>query len=442
MDYHAYTPEHFDQIAYLERLSDDYRFGMQVVSQILPFRVNRYVVDELIDWDNVPDDPMFRLVFPDPGMLLPEHFERVAELVRTGADRQSLENTAHEIRLALNPHPAGQQTMNVPSLDGQSLSGLQHKYRETVLFFPRMGQTCHSYCTFCFRWPQFVSEKDLRINAPRTPGLYAYLRRHPEITDLLVTGGDPLVMKAANLAEILEPLLDPEFENLQTIRIGSKALAFWPYRFLTDRDADDLLRLFERLVAGGKHLALMAHFNHWRELETQAVRHAIERVKATGAIIRTQSPLVAHVNDDWSVWARMWQLQVRLGMVPYYMFVARNTGARHYFAMPLERCWEIYRQALKRLSGLARTVRGPSMSAGPGKVEIQGVSDICGEKVFVLRFIQGRNPDWVQRPFFARYDSKAIWLDELKPAFGKKEFFYSAEYDAMQKDAGLKGGVV
>jgi hypothetical protein len=138
----------------------------------------------------------------------------------------------------------------------------------------------------------------------------------------------------------------------------------------------------------------------------------------------------------------MWQLQVRLGMVPYYMFVARNTGARHYFAMPLERCWEIYRQALKRLSGLARTVRGPSMSAGPGKVEIQGVSDICGEKVFVLRFIQGRNPDWVQRPFFARYDSKAIWLDELKPAFGKKEFFYSAEYDAMQKDAGLKGGVV
>jgi KamA family protein len=442
MDYHAYTPEHFDQIAYLERLSDDYRFGMKVVSQILPFRVNRYVVEELIDWDNVPDDPMFRLVFPDPGMLLPEHFERVAELVRTGADRQSLEKTAHEIRLALNPHPAGQQTMNVPSLDGQSLSGLQHKYRETVLFFPRMGQTCHSYCTFCFRWPQFVSEKDLRISAPRTPGLYAYLRRHPEITDLLVTGGDPLVMKAANLAEILEPLLDPEFANLQTIRIGSKALAFWPYRFLTDRDADDLLRLFERLVVGGKHLALMAHFNHWRELETEAVRHAIERVKATGAIIRTQSPLVAHVNDDWSVWARMWQLQVRLGMVPYYMFVARDTGARQYFAIPLERCWEIYRQALKRLSGLARTVRGPSMSAGPGKVEIQGVSEICGEKVFVLRFIQGRNPDWVQRPFFARYDSKAIWLDELKPAFGQKEFFYSAEYDAMQKDAGLKDGVV
>jgi KamA family protein len=442
MDYHAYTPEHFDRIAYLDRLSDDYRFGMKVVSQILPFRVNRYVVDELIDWDNVPDDPMFRLVFPDPGMLLPEHFKRVAELVRAGTDRQSLEKTAHEIRMALNPHPAGQQTMNVPSLDGQSLSGLQHKYRETVLFFPRMGQTCHSYCTFCFRWPQFVSEKDLRISAPRAPGLYAYLRQHPEITDLLVTGGDPLVMKAANLAEILEPLLDPEFENLQTIRIGSKALAFWPYRFLTDRDADDLLRLFERLVVGGKHLALMAHFNHWRELETEAVRHAIERVKATGAIIRTQSPLVAHVNDDWSVWARMWQLQVRLGMVPYYMFVARDTGARQYFAIPLERCWEIYRQALKRLSGLARTVRGPSMSAGPGKVEIQGVSEICGEKVFVLRFIQGRNPDWVQRPFFARYDSKAIWLDELKPAFGQKEFFYSAEYDAMQKDAGLKDGVV
>jgi KamA family protein len=439
MEYHAYTPDHFDRIAQLDRLSEDYRFGMKVVSQVLPFRVNCYVIDELIDWENIPDDPIFRLVFPDPGMLLPQHFKQVADLLRNKADRQTVAAVAHNIRMTLNPHPAGQKTMNVPHLDGHPLPGLQHKYRETVLFFPRMGQTCHSYCTFCFRWPQFVSEKDLRISAPRAPGLYAYLQQHPEVTDLLVTGGDPLVMKAASLAEILEPLLDPAFEHLRTIRIGSKSLAFWPYRFLTDRDADDLLRLFERLVAGGKHLAFMAHFNHWRELGTEAVRKAIQRVRSTGACIRTQSPVIAHVNDDWRVWARMWQEQVCLGMVPYYQFVARDTGARHYFAIPLERCWGIYREALKSLSGLARTVRGPSMSAGPGKVEIQGITEVCGEKVFVLRFIQGRNPDWVQRPFFARYDPQAIWLDQLKPAFNQKTFFYSEEYLAMQKCGGDKG---
>ena len=94
-----------------------------------------------------------------------------------------------------------------------------------------------------------------------------------------------------------------------------------------------------------------------------------------------------------------------MGMIPYYMFVERDTGARRYFELPLERAWQIYRGAIKQLSGLGRTARGPSMSVLPGKVEIQGVAEIQGEKVFVLRFIQARNPEWVQRPFFAKYDS-------------------------------------
>src|SRR5690606_34839537 len=103
---------------------------------------------------------------------------------------------------------------------------------------------------------------------------------------------------------------------------------------------------------------------------------------------------------------------------PYYMFVERDTGARRYFEVPLAEAWRIYRGAMKRVSGLARTARGPSMSCHPGKVEIQGVTEVAGEKVFVLRFIQGRNPDWVQRPFFAKYDARATWLDHLEPAFG------------------------
>jgi hypothetical protein len=114
------------------------------------------------------------------------------------------------------------------------------------------------------------------------------------------------------------------------------------------------------------------------------------------------------------------------------MFVERDTGARRYFEVPLAKAWEIYRQAMQRVSGLGRTARGPSMSAGPGKVEIQGVTEVGGERVFVLRFIQARNPDWVQRPFFAQFDERATWLDQLKPAFGESHFFYEAEYQAMQ----------
>jgi hypothetical protein len=103
--------------------------------------------------------------------------------------------------------------------------------------------------------------------------------------------------------------------------------------------------------------------------------------------------------------------------------------------VPLARAWEIYREAIQQVSGLGRTARGPSMSAGPGKVEIQGVTEINGEKVFALRFIQGRNPEWVQRPFFAKYDPEATWLNHLKPAFGEERFFFEEEYDAMKASA-------
>lgn len=438
--FHVFTERQFDQIEALKRLPDDYRFAMRVVAKVLPFRVNDYVINDLIDWDQAPDDPIFRLVFPQPGMLLPAHFEKIADLVTTGASRQAIAAAAHEIHLQLNPHPAEQRTLNVPRLGDTRLEGLQHKYRETVLLFPSQGQTCHSYCTFCFRWPQFVGSDELRISAHESANLRAYLKAHTEVTDLLVTGGDPMVMRTRHLAEYLEPLMQPDFDHVQTIRIGSKALTYWPYRFVTDADADDLLRLIERLVAAGKHVAFMAHFNHWREMETPVVHEAVRRLRNAGAVIRTQAPLLRHINADPAVWQRLWTEQVRLGMVPYYMFVVRDTGARYYFDVPLAEALRIYQQAFTRVSGLARTARGPSMSAGPGKVEVQGVTEIGGEKVFALRFIQGRNPDWVGKPFFARYDPKATWLDQLKPAFGAEKFFFEDEYEGMRAAALRKQG--
>jgi len=426
--FEVYTERHLDRIKPLERLPEAQRFEMQVVASVLPFRVNQYVIDELIDWNNIPDDPIFQLTFPQKGMLNEADFERMAALHRVGAEKKEIQALANEIRAGLNPHPAGQMELNLPKVNGEVINGLQHKYRETVLFFPAQGQTCHSYCTFCFRWAQFVGDKELRIASREADTMMAYLREHPQVTDLLLTGGDPLVMKTKNLKQYLEPLLEEDLGHVQTVRIGTKALTFWPYRFVTDPDAEELLDLLARLVQSGKHVALMAHFNHWREMDTDICREAIRRIRATGAQIRSQGPLIAHINDNADDWARMWREQVRLGIIPYYMFVERDTGAKCYFEAPLARAWHIYRDAMQQVSGLARTARGPSMSAGPGKIEIQGVTEINGEKVFALRFIQGRNPDWVQRPFFARYDEEATWLDDLKPAFGEEKFFFEDEY--------------
>ena len=418
-----YTRLTIRQAPQWERLSPEHRQAIDIVSRVLPFRVNAYVMDALIDWDRIPDDPIFRLTFPHRDMLPESEFLDLHRLVSNGAPEAQIDQLVRTIRLRMNPHPAGQMTHNIPTLDGVALQGLQHKYRETVLFFPGAGQSCHAYCTFCFRWPQFVGIEELKFDAKESQELCTYLRRHPETTDLLVTGGDPMVMNARSLAEYLDPVLAPDLAHVQSIRIGTKSVAYWPQRFVTDKDADDVLRLFERIVASGRNLALMAHYSHPRELQQPVAQQALRRIIATGATVRIQAPLIRHVNEDPACWAELWTTGVRLGATPYYMFVERDTGPSSYFKLPLVKAYEIFQQAYRSVSGLARTVRGPSMSAFPGKVMVDGIVELNGEKLLALQFLQARNPLWVRRPFHAKFDARASWLDELRPAHGEQFFF-------------------
>ncbi len=430
MKYQIYSLHNYRKIPQIGKLNEQDLRNIDVVGHVLPFKTNNYVVDELIDWDNFHEDPVFILNFPQKNMLHPEDFDNMAEALDKEADRIELKKIANVIRHKLNPHPAG-QARNVPELNGNILTGIQHKYEETMLFFPTQGQTCHAYCTFCFRWPQFTGMDDLKFAMNQIDYVVDYMKAHPEITDILFTGGDPMVMKASILDAYISKILAANIPNLQNIRIGTKSLSFWPYRYLTDSDADDVLRIFEKVTKAGKSLAFMAHFNHPRELETEAVRKAVARIRQTGAQIRTQSPLLNHINADPDVWSAMWKKQVNMGMIPYYMFVARDTGAQEYFGVSLSRAWEIFREAYIKVSGISRTVRGPSMSCTPGKVRIIGVSEVKGEKVFVCEFIQGRNNDWVGRPFFAKYDPRALWMDDLIPAFGQEEFFFEEDLARM-----------
>ncbi|MHC4306339.1 MAG: KamA family radical SAM protein [Planctomycetota bacterium] len=420
--YRPFTRSNVRTMPQWRSLDGELREAVEVVSLVLPFRTNEYVVNRLIDWSRVPDDPMFQLTFPQRHMLAPDHYAEVRDLVRAGADRPTLDSAVNRIRLELNPHPNGQITHNVPRLDGTPLRGVQHKYRETLLFFPRHAQTCHAFCTFCFRWAQFAGFEDLKFASGEVDQPVRYLRRHREVTDVLITGGDPAVMSAALWRRYVEPIL--HVESVRTIRIGTKSPAYWPQRFVTDQDADDLLRLFEGIVAAGKHLAVMGHYTHPVELSTGIAQEAIRRIRGTGATMRMQGPLVRHVNDDSEAWVTMWRAGVQLGVVPYYMFVERNTGPCHYFRLPLVRCWEIFRSAYQRVSGLGRSVRGPSMSCFPGKCQLLGVTEVGGRRAFVLQFLQARDPDLVRRPFFARYDPRATWYDDLEPLTAADRPFY------------------
>jgi KamA family protein len=429
-----YGLHNFKTIPQLSVLSDEDILAIEVVGSVFPFKVNSYTIEKLINWDDAPNDPIFKLTFPTKGMLKSEHFDAVAELLGRKDAKSDLKKVIESIRSECNPHPAGQMELNIPSLNGKPVPGLQHKYKETVLFFPSEGQSCHSFCTYCFRWPQFGEDESLKIRATEPDLLIAYLHEHPEITDILITGGDPLSMSTARLASYIQPILAENPPHIKTIRIGTKSLTYWPYRFLNDPDTDSLLQLFKQITRHGIHLAIMAHFNHANELRTDEVVEAIHRIRATGAIIRTQSPIIRGINDDGMIWASLWRRQVQLGLIPYYMFIARDTGAQHHFGVSLIRAWEIFQEAYQNVSGIARTVRGPSMSTNPGKVQVLGTTTVNGEKKIVLQFLQSRDPDWVLRPFFAEYDPEAYWLEDLKPAF-EEEFFFEQPLQVMS----LKG---
>jgi KamA family protein len=420
-----YTLKNIDSTEHYNNLTDEQKEAIRVVGSILPFRVNNYVIDNLIDWNNIPNDPIYQLTFMQKGMLSDEHYDIVKNVINNVSSTQGdIASTIFKIRQNLNPHPAGQLSQNVPKQDDESVQGVQHKYNETVLVFPSPGQMCHAYCTFCFRWPQFIGDKDLKFATDKDMQYLSYLKENKGVTDVLFTGGDPMVMSTKMIKKYLAPLLTEEFSHIKNIRIGTKSLSYWPYRYTTDKDSEELLEFFTEINESGKRIAFMAHINHPNEMQTEVFEKAVKNIQATGTIVRSQAPLLRHINDDDQVWSSMWKKQVQLGIIPYYMFVERDTGPKEYFSVPLSKAYEIYQNAIQNVSGLARTVRGPSMSANPGKVCVDGITTIGGEKVFILKLLQARNSNAVNRPFFAKFDESATWLGDLEPLSESDKVFF------------------
>ncbi len=429
MLYKAFSFSSFSKSKYANNLSDQELKELELVSHILPFKVNNYILDELIDWNNKENDPMFNLYFFNKHML---HCGQLDLLQLTYFNTSTLEEKEliiKQIRAELNPHPAKQMTANVPLLNNKRVKGLQHKYKETCLIFPKSGQTCHSYCTFCFRWAQFIGDDDQKFYTDTSGLHFEYIKQHKEITDLLFTGGDPMIMSISKLREVISPFLGKDFDHIKNIRIGTKSIVNFPYKFVNDKETSELLSFFEEIIKSGKHLSVMAHINHWIEMNTDAFKTAVFNIRNTGAEIRTQSPILNNINDSSEVWIKMWQQQVKLGLIPYYMFIERETGAERYFNIPLYKAFNIFKDAYKQVGGLCKTVKGPSMSSIPGKVVIDGIIDIENKRYFVLNFLQARNPEWIKQPFLAEYDETSTWLFQLKPFGGK--FFFSDELEEI-----------
>lgn len=404
----SYTLGQLEKIPQLSGLSEEQMEEIKIVSSIYPFKTNNYVLEKLIDWNNIPDDPIFRLNFPHKEMLVKEDFEKLKQIRATGTEEQ-IKEVIYNIRMKLNPHPAGQVDLNSAYINDDKLEGIQHKYRDILLFFPSQSQTCHAYCTFCFRWPQFINDLDFKIQSKEIGPLLEYLNENPQISEVLFTGGDPMIMNSRVLDSYIEPLL--KVDSIKTIRIGTKALSYWPYKFTTDEDAQGMLEVLAKVTKAGKHLGFMAHFNHPVELEPPVVKEAIDNLIKIGATIRTQSPLLRFINNSPETWTKMWEKQVQLNCIPYYMFLPRDTGAQHYFAETLERAHEIYTEAIRNCTGLASTAKGPVMSMTHGKVEILGVKD----DIYTLRYVKHRDDSKTFKVFTAQSISpKPMWIGDLE----------------------------
>ncbi len=330
------------------------------VTAKFPFRANKYYLS-LIDW-NDPRDPIRRIIVP------------------------SLDELDSEGSL----DPSDEKSYTV-------LPGIEHKYRETVLMIVSM--VCGGICRFCFRKRLFRREHHDQIADINS--VVPYIKNHMEVTDVLLTGGDPLILPTSKLKSYIKPLLD--IEHVKVIRLGTKIPAFYPMRITEDKEFLEFLKEVNR---SGKRVYVMTHFSHPRELTKQA-RLAIDALLETHSILCNQTPIIRGVNDSPEVLSTLFRELTSAGSTPYYCFQNRPALGNRKYSLPVETTYHIVESAKARCSGIAKRVR-LIMSHKFGKIEVLGIAN---GKVF-LKYHQAADPANIGKVMVFDSNPDAYWFDD------------------------------
>jgi KamA family protein len=316
--------KYITKIDQLEYISPTEKAKLKQVTEEFAFRSNDYYLS-LIDW-NDPDDPIRKLIIPDPREL--DEWGRL--------------------------DPSDEKTYSV-------MPGLEHKYPSTALLL--VSNVCDGICRYCFRKRVFINPQNEYLRD--IPAAIQYIKEHHEITNVLLTGGDPLVLKPSKLEVIIRELR--AIEHVSIIRIGTKIPAFNPSRIVGDPALSDIIKKYS---TEQKRIYIMTHFIHPRELTDLAIK-AVGLLQKAGAIITNQMPLIRGINDKPEVMAELLAKLSFIGAVPYYIFQCRPALGNRAYTVPIEQGYEIVEQAKALVSGLAKRVRFV-MSHSTGKVEIVG----------------------------------------------------------------------
>jgi len=411
----------------------DHLTERELFIEVYRFMATSHVLNA-INWRRFADDSLFQLTFPQPGMMPAD----VTEAYLRAATPGERANVVAGYHARTNPHD-GKQLLNRPWIDLEDdqrevIAGSQHKYPQCQLIFDRTTQDCLAFCTYCFRHAQVRQDEDMFLQDDVTQ-VHRYLRAHPEVTDILVTGGDAGLMPAERYAEYALPILsDPSLFHVRTIRVGSRALSYQPELVLSPR-YEPMLELFQRTVDAGVQVAWMAHFSTPRELLNPSTIAAVRRLQRRGVVIRSQSPVMRHISmfegPDGRIdvdrssqnWIDLGLLLATLRIGFHSMYCARPTGEHHYFAAPLAEVEQVASRVYRSLPSISRPSRYLSMTTSAGKISILGTAMVAGERLFALKFTQARNMAWLDRVFLARYDARQNNVDLLEPHGGGAFFF-------------------
>jgi lysine 2,3-aminomutase len=354
------NPSYITSLDRLDGLPTEERTGLEEVTRKFAFRTNEYYAS-LINWDD-PDDPIRKIIIPDTQEL---------------EDRGGLD-------------PSGEKNYT-------RVPGVQHKYPQTALLLA--VDVCGGFCRFCFRKRLFMN------GTKEVPGDYTkgieYIRDHPEITNVLITGGDPLILSTRRLEPLIARIR--EIEHVKIIRIGSKMVSFNPYRIINDPSLADMIRTYS---AGDKKIYIMAHFNHPKELTATAVE-GLHILMDAGAIVVNQTPLLKGINDDPDVLTELFRRLSFIGVQPYYVFQCRPTLGNRLFEMPVEIAYEIFEKAKAGCSGLAKRARFV-MSHATGKIEVVGKT----REAVYFKYHQAADPSDMGRFMVFRSNPEAYWFDD------------------------------
>ncbi len=351
--------KHNSKTSKLSRHLAQIKTNMHDVIAKFPMKITPYYAS-LIDWEDA-HDPIKRMVIPS-----------VNELTYKEVDTITYEK------------------------ENTKMFGLQHKYKQTALIL--VSNTCASICRYCFR-KRFVGIHNHEI-VKNFPKIIIYLKQHPEITNVLLSGGDPLVLPNRSIKEILTLLED--VKTLKFIRIGSKVPVTHPHRIFKDPELLGILKHFSRK---NRRILIQTHFNHSREITPESTA-AIAALSRANVFVHNQTVLLNGVNDDPQVLADLQSNLIQIGVHPYYVFQCRPFKKNvSEFQVSLSRGIQIVRDAKKRLSGPAKKFRYV-MSHKTGKIEILGKLD----RQFLFKYHQAKNPANYSRMFRKTLSDDAVWL--------------------------------